>query len=65
MVLEIMQESPFVARDPCMIPLGQYKGPKGKGEPSSWENAFMYCLMLIAIAALGPGAFSLDALIFR
>lgn len=65
MVLEIMQGSPFVARDPYLIPPGQYEGPKGKGEPPSWEKAFMYCLMLIAIAVLGPGAFSLDALIFR
>lgn len=64
MVLEIAQGSPFVARDPYQIPAGQYEGPKGKGEPPSWEKAFMYCLMLIAIAVLGPGAFSLDAVIF-
>jgi putative oxidoreductase len=61
MVLEIAQGLPFVARDPYQIPPGQYEGPKGKGEPPSWEKAFMYCLMLIAIAILGPGAFSLDA----
>ncbi len=65
MFLEISQGLPFVARDPYQIPAGQYEGPKGKGEPPSWEKAFMYCLMLIAIAVLGPGAFSLDALIFR
>ena len=65
MVLEIAQGLPFVARDPYQIPAGQYEGPKGKGEPPSWEKAFMYCLMLIAIAVLGPGAFSLDAAIFR
>jgi putative oxidoreductase len=61
MVLEIAQGLPFVALDPYQIPVGQYEGPKGKGEPPSWEKAFMYCLMLIAIAVLGPGAFSLDA----
>ncbi len=64
MFLEISQGLPFVASDPYLIPEGQYQGPKGKGEPPSWEKAFMYCLMLIAIAVLGPGAFSLDAIIF-
>jgi putative oxidoreductase len=64
MVLEIAQGLPFVARDPYLIPVGQYEGPRGKGEPPSWEKAFMYCLMLIAIAVLGPGAFSLDAAVF-
>jgi putative oxidoreductase len=64
MVLEISQGLPFIARDPYEIPAGQYEGPKGKGEPPSWEKAFMYCLMLLAIAVLGPGAFSLDAAIF-
>jgi putative oxidoreductase len=63
--LEIAQGLPFVARDPYLIPQGQYEGPNGKGEPPSWEKAFMYCLMLIAIAVLGPGAFSLDALLFQ
>jgi putative oxidoreductase len=63
--LEIIQGLPFVARDPYLISEGQYEGPKGKGEPPSWEKAFMYCLMLIAIAILGPGAFSLDALLFK
>ncbi|MEG3437273.1 DoxX family protein [Pannus brasiliensis CCIBt3594] len=62
--LEISQGLPFVARDPYLIPEGQYEGPKGKGEPPSWEKAFMYCLILIALAAIGPGAFSLDALLF-
>jgi putative oxidoreductase len=62
--LEISQGTPFMARDPYLIPEGQYKGPKGQGEPPSWEKAFMYCIMLIAIAVLGPGAYSLDALIF-
>ncbi|MEG4576611.1 DoxX family protein [Microcoleus sp. N3A4] len=64
MVLEIAQGLPFVARDPYLIPEEQYQGPLGKGEPPSWEKAFMYCVMLIAIAVLGPGAYSLDALIF-
>ncbi|MHC5612229.1 MAG: DoxX family protein [Nostoc sp.] len=64
MCLEILQGLPFVAQDPYLIPEGQYQGPKGKGEPPSWEKAFMYCVMLIAIAVLGPGAYSLDALIF-
>ncbi len=63
--LEIIQGLPFVARDPYLIPQGQYEGPKGKGEPPSWEKAFMYCLMLLAIAVLGPGAFSLDALLLQ
>jgi putative oxidoreductase len=63
--LEIRQGLPFVARDPYSIPQGQYEGPNGKGEPPSWEKAFMYCLMLLTIAILGPGAFSLDALLFK
>jgi putative oxidoreductase len=61
MVLEIIKGSPFVACDPYQIPAGEYEGPRGKGEPPSWEKAFMYCLMLIAITVFGPGAFSLDA----
>jgi putative oxidoreductase len=63
-ILEIKLGFPFMANDPYMIPAGQYEGPLGKGEPPSWEKAFMYCLMLIAIAVLGPGAFSLDASLF-
>ena len=62
--LEVSGGKPFVAQDPYLIPEDQYKGPLGKGEPPSWEKAFMYCVMLIAIAILGPGAYSLDALIF-
>lgn len=62
--LDISGNKPFVAQDPYLIPEGQYMGPLGKGEPPSWEKAFMYCVMLIAIAILGPGAYSLDALIF-
>ncbi len=64
-VLEISHGTPFVARDPYLIPNGQYEGPTGKGEPPSWEKAFMFCLILITIAVLGPGAFSLDALLFK
>jgi len=63
--LHVSGGKPFVAKDPYLIPEDQYKGPLGKGEPPSWEKAFMYCVMLIAIAVLGPGAYSLDALIFR
>ncbi|MBE9227947.1 DoxX family protein [Phormidium sp. LEGE 05292] len=63
--LEITQGLPFVARDPYLIPEGQYEGPNGKGEPPSWEKAFMYCLMLITIAVFGPGIFSIDALLFK
>jgi len=64
MFLEISQGVAFVARDPYLIPPEQYKGPKGQGEPPSWEKAFMYCIMLITIGLLGPGAYSIDALIF-
>lgn len=60
----IAQGKPFVARDPYLIPDGQYEGPSGKAEPPSWEKAFMYCLMLIVLAVLGPGLFSLDAILF-
>ncbi len=63
--LEISQGFPFVALDPYLIPQGMYEGPKGKGEPPSWEKAFMYCLMLMTIAVFGPGAWSLDALWLR
>ncbi|WP_427157139.1 DoxX family protein [Aliinostoc sp. HNIBRCY26] len=64
-LLHLIQGKPFVATDPYLIPEDQYKGPLGKAEPPSWEKAFMYCVMLIAIAVLGPGAYSLDAAIFR
>jgi putative oxidoreductase len=64
MILEIIQGLPFVGSDPYLIPDGEYEGPKGKGEPPSWEKAYMYCILLIAIAVFGPGAFSLDALLF-
>ncbi len=64
MFLEVSQGLPFVASDPYLIPPEQYKGPKGQGEPPSWEKAFMYCVMLLATAVIGPGAYSVDALIF-
>ncbi|PZO52710.1 MAG: DoxX family protein [Phormidesmis priestleyi] len=62
--LEMSHGSPFVAPDPFQIPAGQYEGPNGKGDPPSYEKAFMYCVMLIAIAILGPGLYSIDALLF-
>ncbi|MEC4817702.1 MAG: DoxX family protein [Scytonema sp. PMC 1069.18] len=62
--LHISQHKPFVAKDPYQIPSDEYKGPKGKGEPPSWEKAYMYCIMLLTIAVIGPGAYSVDALIF-
>ncbi|MEH2062483.1 MAG: DoxX family protein [Nostoc sp.] len=62
--LHITGSKPFVAQDPYLIPQEQYQGALGQGEPPSWEKAFMYCVMLIAIAVLGPGAYSIDALIF-
>jgi putative oxidoreductase len=65
MIQEIFQGLPFVALDPYLIPAGQYEGKNGKkGEPPSWEKAFIYCLLLITITVLGPGAFSWDAAIF-
>ncbi|MGB3135806.1 MAG: DoxX family protein [Nodosilinea sp.] len=62
-VLELLAGLPFVAPDPFEIPEGQYVGPTGIGEPPSWEKAFLYVMILSAIAVLGPGAFSLDALL--
>jgi putative oxidoreductase len=62
--LHVKQGKPFMAKDPYLVPEDQYQGPLGRGEPPSWEKAFMYCIMLSAIALLGPGLYSLDALIF-
>ncbi|WP_295618187.1 DoxX family protein, partial [Chamaesiphon sp. GL140_3_metabinner_50] len=62
--LDIKGGQPFVAQDPYLIPEGQYRGANGIGEPPSWEKAFIYCVVLIAIAILGPGAYSIDASIF-
>lgn len=61
LVLEIIQGLPFVASDPYLIPVGEYEGPRGKGEPPSQEKAFIYNLMLIVLLVFGPGMFSLDA----
>lgn len=63
--LHISENKFFVSPDPYLIPEGEYEGPKGKAEVPSWEKAFMYCIMLIAIAVFGPGIYSLDALIFK
>jgi len=65
MFLEMSKGSPFVAPDPFQIPEDQYVGPNGQGDPPSYEKAFIYVLILSAIAILGPGAFSLDALLFQ
>jgi putative oxidoreductase len=62
--LDIVRGLPLVAADPYLIPPGEYQGQNGTGEPPSWEKASMYCLMLMSIAVLGPGAFSIDALLF-
>ncbi len=62
--LDIVRGLPFIAADPYLIPPRQYEGPNGTGEPPSWEKAWMYCLMLMTIAILGPGAFSIDAFLF-
>jgi putative oxidoreductase len=62
--LDITGGQPLVAQDPYLIPEGEYRGPDGLGEPPSWEKAFMYCVILIAIAILGPGVYSVDAAIF-
>ena len=62
--LEISQGLPFVARDPYLIPPGEYEGANGKGEPPSLEKAFIYNLMLIVLLVFGSGGFSLDAWLF-
>lgn len=62
--LDITGGKPLVAKDPYLIPEGQYRGSNGIGEPPSWEKSFIYCVVLIAIAILGPGAYSIDASIF-
>ena len=62
--LEVMNGDPLVAPDP--YELGDYyEGPNGdKGEPPSMEKALMFSLMLTLIIVFGPGAYSLDALLF-
>ena len=64
MFLEISQGLPFVARDPYLIPEGQYRGPMGIGEPPSWEKAAMYVVTPLVLIFFGAGAYSFDALIF-
>lgn len=65
MVLEILQGLPFVARDPYLIPEGQYQGPQGIGEPPSWEKAAIYVVICLVLIFFGAGAYSLDAQIFN
>lgn len=61
LILEIMKGFPLVASDPYLIPIGEYEGPNGKGEPPSQEKALIYTLILTALFVFGPGAFSFDA----
>jgi putative oxidoreductase len=62
---EMFQGHPFIAQDPYLIPPGEYEGPKGKAEPPSYEKAFIYCAVMVVILLLGPGAFSLDAILLH
>ena len=61
---EVVNGDPLVAPDP--YELGEYyEGPEGdKGEPPSMEKALMFTMMLTLIIVLGPGLYSLDALLF-
>ncbi|MGC1308508.1 MAG: DoxX family protein [Phormidesmis sp.] len=61
---ELIKGDPMVAPDPYL--LGEYyEGPEGqKGEPPSYEKALMFSLMLILLIVFGPGAYSIDALLF-
>ncbi len=62
--LELVKGDPLIAPDP--YELGDYyEGPNGdKGEPPSMEKALVFSLMLTLIIVFGPGAYSLDALLF-
>ena len=62
--LEILNGDPLVAPDP--YELGEYyAGPNGdKDEPPSMEKALMFSLMLTLLIVFGPGAYSIDALLF-
>jgi putative oxidoreductase len=64
LALELIKGDPLVAPDP--YELGDfYEGPEGqKGEPPSMEKALIFTLMLSLIIVFGPGAYSLDALLF-
>ena len=64
LVLHIMGGKPFVARDPYLNPPGMYEGPNGKAEAPSQEKAFVYILIMLVIIVFGPGAYSLDAVLF-
>ncbi|MGB3297434.1 MAG: DoxX family membrane protein [Phormidesmis sp.] len=62
--LELIKGDPLIAPDP--YELGDYyEGPDGrKGEPPSLEKALVFSLMLAMIIVFGPGAYSIDALLF-
>ncbi len=64
LLLELIKGDPLIAPDP--YELGDYyEGPDGrKGEPPSLEKALVFSLMLTMIIVFGPGAYSLDALLF-
>ena len=64
LALEIRDGLPIVAPDP--YELGEYyEGPNGdKGEPPSMEKALMFSFMLVLIMVFGPGAYSVDSLLF-
>ena len=61
---ELIKGDPIVAPDPYL--LGEYyEGPEGqKGEPPSYEKALIFTMMLTLLIVFGPGAYSLDALLF-
>jgi len=60
---EISSGFPFIAPDPFQNPKGDYAGPMGVGEPTSWEKAAMYVVMCGVLASCGGGLFSLDNLL--
>lgn len=64
LVLEVIDGLPIIAPDP--YELGEfYSGPNGdKGEPPSMEKALIFTMMLTLIILFGPGAYSVDALLF-
>lgn len=63
LIQELAQGHPFIALDPYLLPKGEYEGTEGVAEPPSFEKAFIYCTAMIVILLLGPGAFSIDALL--
>jgi putative oxidoreductase len=64
LVLHIMGNKPFIAPDPYLNSPDDYQGPKGQGEAPSMEKAFVYILIMLVIIVFGPGAYSLDAVLF-